>query len=122
MDELFAVGAGVIIFSLLICVFFIACYWVMFTKANRPGWAAIVPIYNTVVLFQTAKMNPWLILLYLCGIIPIVGPIVILVLNIILMLNLAKAFGRGTGFAIGLIFLPIIFIPILAFGDSKYVE
>ncbi len=94
----------------------------MFTKANRPGWAAIVPIYNTVVLFQTAKMNPWLILLYLCGIIPIVGPIVILVLNIILMLNLAKAFGRGTGFAIGLIFLPIIFIPILAFGDSKYVE
>jgi hypothetical protein len=36
------------------------------------------------------------------------------------MLDLAKSFRQGTGFAIGLIFLPFIFIPILGFGDASY--
>ena len=35
-------------------------------------------------------------------------------------LNLAKKFGKSTGFGVGLVLLPIVFIPILAFGKDEY--
>jgi len=38
------------------------------------------------------------------------------------MINLlSKSFGKDVGFTIGLILLPVIFYPILAFGDAKYI-
>ena len=43
-----------------------------------------------------------------------------MVINIIMIISLAKSFGKGGGFAAGLIFFPIIFYPILAF-DKKIV-
>jgi hypothetical protein len=36
------------------------------------------------------------------------------------LIDIARNFGRSGWFAAGLIFLPIIFFPILAFGDSVY--
>ena len=44
-----------------------------------------------------------------------------IVVEIILMIDLAKSFGKGAGFGIGLIFLSPVFLPILAFGSSQYV-
>lgn len=41
-------------------------------------------------------------------------------MNIIVSIRIANAFGKGAGFAVGLIFLPFIFFPILAFGDAEY--
>lgn len=113
---------GFFLFLILlgICIFTIASFWVLFKKAGRPGWAAIVPIYNNIVLLQTAKMSPWLIFVYFLALIPIVGAIVVFVFNIVVMINLARAFDKTGGFAVGLIFLPFIFIPILAFGSSQY--
>ena len=98
---------------LLICVVAIVAVWKIFTKAGKPGWASIIPFYNLYVLFEIAGMNGWLFLL-LCL------PIVNIVMMIMLYINLAKAFGKGTGFMIGLIFLPNIFTLILAFGSSQY--
>lgn len=46
---------------------------------------------------------------------------VALVLSIIGMIKLAKAFGKGTGFAVGLILFPLIFTLILGFGIDRYV-
>lgn len=109
-----------IVLVLLIVAFFVAVQWIIFSKAGRPGWAAIVPIYNIIVQLQVCKLSPWLAFVYLLSIIPIVGSIVGLVMSIIVSLRLAKVFGKGTGFAIGLIFLPFIFQPILAFGDAQY--
>lgn len=88
--------------------------WKVFEKAGKPGWAAIVPIYNLVILLEIVRKPIWWIILLL---IPFVNLIVI----IILYIELAKVFGQGGGFAVGLILLGIIFIPILAFGDAKYV-
>lgn len=109
-----------LIAAILFLFLMIASTWIIFKKAGRPGWAAIVPIYNAVVQFQVAKMNPWLILLYLLAIIPIVGSIVCVVLGIVVTAKLGTAFNKGAGFILGMILLPFIFYPILAFGGSTY--
>ena len=92
----------------------IIAMWKIFVKAGEPGWAAVIPFYNLYVLFKITWGSGWKFLLLL---IPIAG-IVILVIT---MVKLAKAFGKGSGFAVGLIFLSIIFYCILAFGDAQYV-
>ncbi|MCI8346485.1 MAG: signal peptidase I [Bacilli bacterium] len=96
----------------------IIAMWKIFTKAGKPGWASIIPIYNIIVLFQLVGLTPWLLLLYF---IPIINVIAAIVLMIMVSIRLAKAFGKSSGFTVGLIFLNTIFILILGLGDSKYV-
>jgi hypothetical protein len=91
----------------------IAALWKVFEKAGHPGWAAIIPIYNAIVLIQIAGKPVWWILLYLI-------PVVNIVISVIVSHNISKNFGHGVGFTLGLIFLGGIFIPILAWGDSQY--
>ncbi|HOP03776.1 MAG TPA: DUF5684 domain-containing protein [Tenuifilaceae bacterium] len=99
--------------SLIIFVLYIASMWVVFTKADKPGWAAIIPIYNIIVMLEIVGKPWWWILLFL---IPVVN-----IVFMIWMINLLSiSFGKGVGFTIGLIFLGFIFLPILAFGDAKY--
>lgn len=98
---------------LAIIVLIIASLWKIFTKAGQPGWASIVPIYNIIVLCKIVGKPTWWILLMLI-------PIVNLVIAIILANELSKSFGKSVGFTIGLIFLPFIFYPMLAFGDATY--
>lgn len=113
-----AAGAGVglvlMLFYFAFIVFVIAGMWKTFAKAGQPGWAAIVPIYNIWVLLKIVGREGWWILLFL---IPCVG----FVAAIIVYLDLAKSFGKGTGFGLGLIFLSFIFFPILGFGDARYI-
>ena len=87
--------------------------WKVFTKAGEPGWAAIIPIYNFIVLLKIAGKPAWWILLML---IPVVNFVVLIIMEI----ALAKNFGKGAGFALGLVFLAPIFFPILGFGNAKY--
>jgi hypothetical protein len=92
----------------------IASLWRIFTKAGKPGWAAIIPIYNTVVMLQIVGRPLWFILLAFV-------PFVNLIVAVIICLDLARSFGKSAMFGVGLIFLSIIFLPILAFGDARYV-
>ena len=85
-----------------------------FTKAGQPGWAAIVPVYNLIVLLQIVGRPLWWILLMLI-------PLVNFVIAILVYIDLAKSFGKSTGFGIGLVFLSFIFFPILGFGDARYI-
>jgi len=112
MDESTGGLVGLII-MLIIMLFFIAAFWKIFTKAGEPGWTCLIPIYNTIVLLKIVGRPWWWLLLML---IPIVGFIIMIVVYI----DLAKSFGRGGGFAVGLILLGIIFFPILGFGSSSY--
>lgn len=100
------------IFAGIVGIFLIVSLWKIFTKAGKPGWACLIPIYNLVVLLEIVKKPVWWVILLLI-------PIVNFVILIILYIELAKAFGQGTGFGLGIIFLSIIFIPLLAFG-KKY--
>lgn len=111
-----AVGAFVTviqIISLIVSIFAIVCMWKIFVKAGKPGWGAIIPFYNTYLLFDIAWGNGWLFLLCLV-------PFVNFVVLIIMLVKLAQAFGKGIGFAVGLFFLSIIFLAILAFDSSTY--
>lgn len=101
------------LFYMVFAVFMIICYWKIFTKAGKPGWAAIIPIYNIIVLLEVIGRPWWWVLLMLV-------PVANFVILIIMIFDLAKAFGKGTGFGFGLLFLSIIFVPILAFGDAVY--
>lgn len=96
-----------------IIVFMIASLWKIFTKAGQPGWACLVPIYNIIVLLKIVNKPVWWILLMLI-------PVVNIVILIIVVNELSKAFGKSTGFTVGLILLGFIFYPILAFGDATY--
>lgn len=116
-----AAAWAIIIFAILFILLMIISLWKIFTKAGKPGWAAIVPIYNIIVMVQIGKKPGWwAAIILLAGIIPIAGPIVALVFNIMLTVAIAKNFGKSGGFAAGMILLGFIFYPILAFGDAKY--
>ena len=104
---------GMSFLSLAIIVLGIVAMWKIFEKAGEPGWAAIIPFYNLYVLFKITWGNGWKFLLLLI-------PIANIVIAIITMVKLAKAFGKSGGFAVGLIFLSIIFYCILAFDQSQY--
>lgn len=109
------------VIAFAIAVVQIIAMWKLFTKAGQKGWKSLIPIYNTVVLFKIAKISPWLLLLFLTSFIPFIGWIIIIALNAYFAYNLAKAFGKDGGYAVGIFFLPVIFYMILAFGKSEYV-
>jgi len=115
MDSRFGESLGIVAYLLyvIVIVFYIYSMWRIYAKASKPGWAAIIPIYNVLVELEIVGRPWWWLLLTLV-------PVVNIVIGVIITLNLAQVFGKSTGFGIGLIFLPIIFIPILAFGNAKY--
>ena len=106
-------GAGFIIFYIAIMIFMIVVQWKVFEKAGKPGWGCIIPIYNIILMMEIAGRPGWWFLLMLI-------PGVNIVVDIIVIFDISKAFGKGTGFGFGLLFLPIIFFPILAFGSAEY--
>lgn len=110
-----------IVIILAIAIVQIIAMWRIFNKAGEKGWKAIIPIYNIVILFKISGLSPWLVLVFLAGIIPFVGWIAIIALNAVLAYNLAKSFGKDGGWAVGLYFLAPIFYMILGFGKSEYV-
>jgi uncharacterized protein DUF5684 len=99
--------------GLVVGVIIIVAMWKVFSKAGRPGWAAIIPVYNLYVMCKIAGRPGWWLLLFL---IPLVNFIILIILNI----DIAKNFGKGAGFGLGLAFLGIIFWPILGFGSAQY--
>ncbi|HYS53494.1 MAG TPA: DUF5684 domain-containing protein [Thermoanaerobaculia bacterium] len=106
-----AMGTGVMIVWLVVVVLMIAAMWKVFSKAGQPGWAAIIPIYNYYVIDEIAGRPGWWLLLWF-----VFFPIP----YIVTALDIAKRFGKGAGFGVGLMLLPIIFWPMLAWGDAKY--
>ncbi len=109
-----AIGMGIfLLIYLAIIIIVIAGFWKMFTKAGQPGWAAIIPIYNSYIMCKIAGRPGWWVILLLI-------PYLNFIFWIILLVDLAKSFGKGIGFAVGMILLSFIFIPILGFGDAEY--
>ena len=100
----------VIMLAIMIAV--IAGCWKVFVKAGEPGWACLVPIYSFLVLLRIIGRPWWWIFL---AFIPVISLILL-----ITPFDLAKRFDKGIGFGFGILFLGIIFIPILGFGDAEY--
>jgi hypothetical protein len=101
------------IVGLLIALMLVIAMWKVFTKAGQPGWASIIPIYNLYIWCKIVGRPGWWIILLLI-------PFVNIIVGIILCIDMAKSFGKGVGFGIGLSLLGIIFWPILGFGSALY--
>jgi hypothetical protein len=114
MEELLF-GAGLLfgLFYLGLILIYIIGVWNLYKKAGQPGWACIIPIYNVWVLLKIVGKPGWWILLLLI-------PLVNVVIGIIIIHNLSKSFGKDVAYTIGLIFLPMIFYPLLGLGNATY--
>ena len=143
MGALMGMGAGAMVVWIALLIFGIVCMWKVFVKAGEPGWKCLIPIYNAYIFYKIAweaKYFVWMILgVILASVIMGIGMgsnsgglagigsflmmilyAAIFVLAIIALVKLAKRFGKGAGFAVGLILLSIIFMAILAFDSSDY--
>ncbi len=102
-----------VIVVLAVAVFMMAAMWRVFSKAGQPGWAIFIPIYNIIVMLRVAgKPWYWIFLLLI--------PLVNIIIEIMIMAGIATNYGKGAGFTVGLIFLPYIFYPIIAFGSATW--
>lgn len=112
----------VAILLLPLIILLIAAQWKMFIKAGKPGWAAIVPFYNSWVLAEVGgKPGWWGLAAIFAYLIPIAGPVISLVIGILIALGVGKNFGRSTAFSIvGLWLFNIVGYVILGFGSSRY--
>ena len=99
--------------QLFIIILVLVSLWKVFEKAGQPNWAAIIPFYNCYIILKIASKPGWWLILLLI-------PIVNIVIAIVVYIAFAEKFGKGTGFAIGLLLLPFVFFPILAFSDAAY--
>lgn len=120
-------GAVFLIFTLAALsgyVFYAFCLSKIFEKAGQPGWPAYVPIYNGWLYYELGGKPGWLVLLSLLSFIPFLGLIigvVLLVVNILVSLEVAKRFGKSEVFGIFMLFFfSFIGIPMLAFGKAEY--
>ena len=110
-----ALGVGLMFVAiwLLVGLLVLVGIWKTFAKAGQPGWASIIPIYNMIVMLEIAgKPIWWFVLLLIPGL--------NLIAAILIYVSLAERFGKGAGFAIGLLVLPMVFFPMLGFGNAAY--
>ena len=103
----------ILLIQLAIVAVVIVAMWKVFVKAGQPGWASIVPVYNLYIMVTIAGREWWWFLLMLV-------PFVNIVIGAIVSIDIARKFGKQTGFGIGLFLLPFIFYPILAFSQDQY--
>ncbi|WP_461788703.1 DUF5684 domain-containing protein [Pedobacter sp.] len=105
---------GTIIFiSLIFTLPIVVGMWKTFQKAGKPGWACLIPIYNTYVMIEiVGKPSIWLLWCLL--------PCINFIFYIWLTNLISKSFGKDEGFTVGLLLLGFIFWPILGFGSAKY--
>lgn len=139
-------GIVAVVFSVMLII----AEWKILTKAGEPGWKSLIPIYNVYMFYKIAGVKNWfwytIIISVVCSLVTsfggglnfnndgqIVGnpsalaifgyaaqAIATLIIGIYANYKLAKAFGKGAGFTVGLVLLPSIFTLILGFGSAKY--
>lgn len=87
--------------------------WRVFTKAGQPGWASLVPIYNAWVLLKIVGRPGW-------WLVALLVPVVNVIFGLLLCIDLAKSFGKGSLYGLGLAFFSAIFTVHLGLGDARY--
>jgi hypothetical protein len=86
--------------------------WKVLDRVGQPGWAALVPFYNAICLLRAAGKPAWWLVLLL---IPLVNVIALFVV----FREVAAQLGRGSGFALGLVLMPPVFLPLLGFVGQE---
>ncbi len=116
-----AFAAVLLVVAIAMAILTIVGQWKMFKKAGAEGYISLIPVYNIIKEMRLGGMPIYWFFLTYCAIIPLIGWIGPLVLAFWKNINLAKAFGKGTGTGILLTFFPFVMYPILGFGKAEYV-
>ena len=103
-----------LVLSIAILIVMVVSYWKIYVKAGKPGWAAIVPIYNIIVFLEIVKKPVWWIVLFFI-------PCANIVALVLVSLEFVKVFGKPSWHAALMIFFGVIYAPYIAFSDAKYV-
>jgi len=109
-------GVSIISFiiSLVFIIFYIIVFWKIFTKAGKPGWACIIPVYNIIVMLEIIKRPVWWLILFII-------PFVNIIMAIITTMDTAAAYGKSKAWGFFMLFiLGFIGYPILGFGSAQY--
>ncbi|WP_088654183.1 DUF5684 domain-containing protein [Geofilum rhodophaeum] len=109
MDNLFLYS----MLSMLLTLVSIATFWQIFEKAGQAGWKSLIPVYNILVFLQIINKPWWWIFLFML-------PLINLIFGIWATNLLSKRFGLSAWFTLGILFLPFLFLPVLAFGKARY--
>ena len=110
---MFTIIAIVWIYTVLRSILIILCGKKIFKKAHKGEKTAFYPIINLFTMLIIADISDYLgILLFIPGI------------NVIILTamswKLGKVFNTSFGFRLGLVLCPILFYPLLAYGDYQY--
>lgn len=112
MTSLFVISLVAVLFAALLFLMLVPT-WKIFEKAGQSGWKCLIPIYSAYVLVEIAALPWWVFLGFFV-------PVLNFIVAIIVMYHLSQRFGHGMGYALGMIFLPFIFLPIVGYGKSVY--
>lgn len=115
MDNLITDNLGMVILYTIWTILCMASLWKIFEKSGQEGWYSLIPFFNVYIIFEKILRISWL------NIFKALIPFYNIYFAIWLVKKWANAFGKTTAYAIGLIFMPYIFFPILAFGKAEYV-
>ncbi|MGB4985777.1 MAG: DUF5684 domain-containing protein [Erysipelotrichaceae bacterium] len=125
-------GLGILLVALVMYLLFIIGNWKIFHKAGEAGWKSLIPIYNLYILFKIARIPNWFFLSILFSVLGAVGKVMaidilgmfalvgVIIVSIKISANIAKVFGKGVLFTMGLLFFPYIFYIVLGFGKAEY--
>ena len=142
-----AVGSllgGAAAFVSIFYILLIIAWWKLFIKAGEKGWKSIIPIYNIYIYCRIIGINFWIYVVAIPIALSILQTIATgnnfnaenpsgfavfanlllgaytIFLAIYEAIKLGDAFKKGTGFKVGTVCFPHIFLFILAFGSAKY--
>lgn len=112
-----AVNSSSLLFAIIVLSAFLGLAIIVslmriYKKAGKPAISAIIPIWNLISWLQIIEKPMWYIVLYMV-------PFVNIVIMFQMYILLAKKFGKGAGFGVGMVFLPMIFIPLLSFSNFE---
>ena len=95
----------------IIAITFLLAVMMVFEKGRESGFAILIPVYNVYLLTRITEKPWWWTILLLI-------PILNIYFGILMMHRLSESFGKSWGFTLGLLLLPVVFLPILAFDSS----
>jgi hypothetical protein len=105
--------AAYVVFGIVGYLIVAFAFYGIFKKADQPVWGAFVPIVNYYFLLKTVGRPGWWLILYFI-------PCINIIISLIVLWDLSRAFSHGVGFFIGLIFLSIIFLYIIGYSSNQY--
>ena len=133
-----SVFSSLLIILIALIILLTVAEWKILTKAGEKGWKSLIPFYNIFVSHHIVGMShTWFIIEVIAWIIEFVlelvkmpAPVVLavgiavgiftLVSELVHIIKMCSCFGKRTGFKIGMILIPELFMLIIAFGKSEY--